>query len=285
MRIDSHQHFWSYDASEYPWIGESMGVLRRDFLPPDLEPHLAAHGLDGSVAVQARQSLAETRWLLQLAREHARVVVPVMGPVMGIVGWVDLCSEEVGAQLAELGPDPLLVGVRHVAQDEPDDRFLVRADFQRGIARLAEHGLRYDLLVYPRQLPAAEELVRAFPEQPFVLDHVAKPPIAEGRLDPWRDDLRRLAEHPNVCCKVSGLVTEADWKSWRPADFGPYLEVVREAFGEERLMYGSDWPVCLVAGDYGAVAGLAESFAAELSEEGRRAFFGGNAARFYGLAE
>jgi L-fuconolactonase len=226
MRIDSHQHFWRYDAAQYPWIPQGS-PLHRDWLPDDLAPLLAASGLDGCVAVQARQTFEESRWLLELA-ERAPII-------KGVVGWVDLRGERVGQQLAELASNPKFRGVRHVVQDEPDVNFLLGADFQRGIGALHQFGLTYDLLVFPKQLPAAIELVRKFPEQPFVLDHIAKPPIKAGVLDPGVEQIRELARAPNVLCKVSGLVTEADHLAWRADDFKPYLHVVFGAFGEDRL--------------------------------------------------
>lgn len=272
MRIDSHQHFWRYDAVEYPWM-QAGWPIRRDFLPDDLAPLRAAGRLDGSIAVQARQHLGENRFLLDLAERHASV--------LGVVGWVDLRSERVGEQLAECAAHAKFVGVRHVVQDEPDDAFVLGAEFQRGIARLREFDLTYDLLVYPRQLPAAVQLVERFPDQPFVLDHLAKPHIGTGQIEPWREQIRRLARSPHVLCKVSGMVTEANWTEWRATDFRPYLDVVAEAFGAERLMFGSDWPVCTLAGSYERVLALAEDYFASWSETERAAIFGGNAARFY----
>ncbi len=274
MRIDSHQHFWRYAPEQYPWIQPDW-PLRRDFLPAELEPLLAATGLDGCIAVQARQSLAESRWLLELAEES-----PI---IKGVVGWVDLRSPEVSKQLETFAPHPKFVGVRHVVQDEPDDNFLLGAEFQRGLASLKSFGLTYDLLVFPKQLPAAIKLVEMFPDQPFVLDHLAKPHLKDGRLDPWREHIEMLASFPNCCCKVSGLVTEADWKNWQPTDFAPYLDVVVNSFGVDRLMYGSDWPVCLLAGNYERVHGLAAAFAKQFSKGDQAKFFGGNAAKFYAV--
>ena len=204
MRIDSHQHFWHYDPAHHVWMTEAMATLRRDYLPDELAPLLRAAGFDGTIAVQARQMLEETEWLLALAERHAWV--------QGVVGWVDLCSAELAAQLERFASRPKLVGVRHVVHDEPDDRFMLRPDFRRGIGRLGEFGLTYDLLLFPRHLEVAVTLVDEFPEQPFVLDHIAKPPIREGLLSPWKEDLERLAERPNVFCKLSGMVTEAGWK-------------------------------------------------------------------------
>lgn len=275
MRIDAHQHFWRYNADEYGWMGPGMEVLKRDHLPSELRSLQAPVGIEGTVAVQARQTVEETRWLLELADAHPFI--------RGVVGWVDLRSPNLGAQLERFGAHPRLAGVRHVVHDEPDDRFLLRPDVVRGIGALAAHGLTYDLLLYPRHLPVACELVSRFPDQPFVLDHIAKPPIAAGALDPWRADLQALARCPNVCCKISGMVTEADWQGWTPADFDPYLDVVFEAFGPRRLMIGSDWPVCTVAGAYEDVIGLAAGYLARLSAAEQAAVWGGTAARFYGL--
>lgn len=254
---------------------DALAPLRRDHLPADLKPLLDTHQLDGCVAVQARQTIAESHWLLELADDHPFI--------KGVVGWVDLRDAGVNAQLEELSRHPKFVGVRHVAQDEPDDRFLVGADFMRGIEKLKRHGLTYDLLVFPRQLPAATELVQHFPEQPFVLDHLAKPAVKEGQLEPWRDHLLALAGHPNCFCKVSGLVTEADWNNWQPDNFAPFLEAAVKAFGPQRLMFGSDWPVCTLAGDYSRVFNLAETFTADWSATDRDAFYGKNAAHIYCL--
>lgn len=272
MKLDAHQHFWSYDPAQYPWIPPGS-ALHRDWLPDDLAPLLATAGLDGCIAVQARQSVEESRWLLGLAARHPGI--------RGVVGWVDLRSAQVGAQLAELAAHPQFVGVRHVVQDEPDDDFMRGADFLRGIGELRAHGLAYDILIYPRQLPAAIALARRFPEQPFVLDHLAKPPIKTGTLSPWREQIRELAHAPNVLCKISGLVTEADHTAWQPADFRPYLDIVFEAFGEDRLMFGSDWPVCLLAAPYAQVFALVRDYLAPLSSEAQAKVLGENAARFY----
>ncbi|HEY2858438.1 MAG TPA: amidohydrolase family protein [Terracidiphilus sp.] len=273
-RIDAHQHFWLYDEAEYGWIDDAMAALRRDFLPADLKPLLSQAGFDGCVAVQARQTLEETRWLLQLADENDFV--------RGVVGWVDLRSEELAEQLREFASYPKLRAVRHVVQAEPDDEFMLRQDFQRGIARLAEFGLAYDVLVYPRQLPAAVKLAARFPGQRFVLDHIAKPLIAQGVMDPWRNDVRALAQCPNVWCKVSGMVTEGRWTGWQAEDFHPYLDVVFEAFGPERIMIGSDWPVCTAVADYGATMGIVKDYIAGLPQEQQDAVLGGNCAEFYG---
>lgn len=272
MKLDSHQHFWRYDAAQYPWI-PAGSALQRDWLPADLGKIHRSLDFDGSIAVQARQSLAESNWLLGLADADQRV--------KGVVGWVDLRSERVEEELAPLAAHPRFVGVRHVAQDEPDDRFLAGEIFLRGISRLRQFDLTYDILIYPRQLPAAIELVSRFPDQPFVLDHIAKPTIATRTTEPWTAQIRELARHENVLCKVSGMVTEADHAGWQFEDFRPFLDVVFEAFGPRRLMFGSDWPVCLLAASYEQVEGLARDYARHLDAADAAAFWGGNCERFY----
>lgn len=273
LRLDAHQHFWTYSAQEFGWIDARMQSIARDFLPPDLAPVLAAAGLDGCIAVQARCSLAENEFLLGLAQQHAIV--------RGVVGWADLCAPDAAAVVERLAQRPRLCGLRHIVQAEPDD-FLLRADFRRGVRSLARHGLVYDILVYPRQLAAAVDFVRALPDQPFVLDHLAKPDIARGQRADWERDFRALARQPHVACKVSGLVTEAVWRQWRPEDFRWYLDTALDAFGEDRLLFGSDWPVCLVAAtDYAQVHGLVAAWAKALSPSVAAKLFGGNAARIY----
>jgi L-fuconolactonase len=281
MQIDSHQHFWRYSAADYPWIGAGMERIARDFLPADLAAVAQPHGIGGSVAVQARQSLAESRWLLDLADADPFV--------RGVVGWVDLRSPDVAAQLEPLAAYPRFVGVRHVVQDEPDPRFLLGEAFVRGLRQLRRFDLTYDLLLYPEQLPSAVELVGMLPEQPFVLDHLAKPRIAQGAawdgFADWRRDIEALASHDNVTCKVSGMVTEAAWRGWKQADFVPCLDVALAAFGPERLMFGSDWPVCLVAADYADVVGIVRDFFSQASAGEQARIFGDTATQFYGLTE
>jgi L-fuconolactonase len=275
MRIDAHLHFWRYRPEELGWIEDSLSSLRRDFLPRDVEPELAAGHLDACIAVQARQTLEETRWLLQLAEEAPFVA--------GVVGWVDLRAADVRDRLTELARNPKLVGVRHVVQAEPDDRFLLRPDFLRGIAALGELGLTYDLLVYPRHLPVATELVRRFPDQRFVVDHLAKPAIRAQVVEPWASRLRELARSPNAFCKLSGMVTEADWTAWKPEHFRPYLEFALETFGPERLLFGSDWPVCTVAASYVEAVSLVADFLERYPRQVREQVLGESARRIWRL--
>ncbi len=275
MRIDAHQHFWKYEPSEYAWIDESMAALRRDFLPADLRPLLRRAGVDACVAVQARQTLEETRWLLELAEAHPFVA--------GVVGWVDLQSPDLRGQIEGLAPRRKLVGVRHVVQGEADPRFLLRPEFCRGIAQLAELELAYDILIYPRHLPVAAEFAERFPDQRFVVDHLAKPEIRSGEIRSWSREIRRLAALPNVSAKLSGLVTEADWQAWTPVALRPYLDVAFESFGWERLMVGSDWPVCTVAADYGRVMRVVSDYLGARPKEEQDAVLGGNARRFWNL--
>ena len=274
MKLDSHQHFWKYDVAQYGWMKPAWPI-RRDYLPADLQPLLARCGLDGAIAVQARQSVEESRWLLELADQHPLI--------KGVVGWVDLHSDRVEDELARFAPHPRFVGVRHVVQDEPDDDFMLRPEFLRGIGKLRQFDLRYDILIFPKQLPAAIELVRRFPDQPFLLDHLAKPFIRDGVVSPWREQIAALAAFPNVMCKVSGMVTEAHWQDWRAADFRPYLDVVFAAFGPARLMFGSDWPVSLLAATYEESFGLVNDYLEQFPAAEREQVLGGNAAKFYGV--
>jgi len=242
MIIDAHHHLWKYNSDEYGWMDDSMKVLMRDFLPSDLEQEIGVVGVTGTVLVQARQTIEETRWLLELADENPFI--------MGVVGWVDLQSADLSGQLEQFGTHPKLVGVRHVIHDEADDDFMLRPAFVKGLELLQTHDLTYDLLLFPKHLERASELVGMFPEQRFVLDHISKPFIKAGILDPWREEISALAVRTNVWCKISGMLTEADHKHWKYEDFLPFLDVVVEAFGTDRIMLGSDWPVCLLAGEY-----------------------------------
>jgi len=275
MNIDSHQHFWRFDAVRDAWITDAMAVLQRDFLPEHLAAELTANAMDVSVAVQADQSETETMFLLDLAEKNKRIA--------GVVGWVDFRSPHIVERLEHFSRFSKLRGFRHIAQAEPDDRFLVREDFVMGVAQLHTFGFTYDILVYPKQLPAAIELVARFPDQRFVIDHCAKPEIKAGNIEPWATHMRKIAQHQNVFCKVSGLLTEADWKHWKADDFRPYLDVLFDAFGPDRVMFGSDWPVCLLAGTYRHVKQLIEDYVKDFSQADREKIFGGNAALFYGL--
>ena len=278
MKIDSHQHFWNYNATDYSWIDNRMTILKRDWLPDDLEPELLSAGFAGSVAVQARQTPEETRWLLSLAEKHTLI--------KGVVGWVDLCSEsDLRKQLDEFTRSGKFKGVRHVVHDEPEDNFMLRDDFLKGISILKEYNLTYDLLLFPKHLPLAQIVVTMFPEQKFVVDHIAKPLIKDRVTDPWKDDIAMLAENKNVLCKLSGIVTEADWRNNTPEDFNPYLDVIFNAFGTDRLMIGSDWPVCRVSREYHEVINIIENYISEMPDEVRQKILGQNCIDFYGLAD
>ena len=275
MKLDAHQHFWQYNPAHQDWMTDQMQVLKRDYLPGELKPLLQAIGFQGSIAVQARQILEETEWLLQLADRHDFI--------HGVVGWVDLRATALSDQLEKLTRHPKLVGMRHVLHDEPDDNFMLRPEFRRGIGLLGEFKLTYDLLLFPKHLPAAVKLVAEFPNQPFVLDHSAKPAIREGQLSPWQENLRQLAAFPNVCCKLSGLVTEAKWQAWNPADFRRYLDIVIQVFGPERVMIGSDWPVCTLSGDYVSTMMIVLEYVRQFTVENHESILGGTCAKFYGL--
>lgn len=274
-KIDAHHHLWRYSADEYGWIDETMIALQRDFLPSDMTTEMRAAGVDGAIAVQARQTLEETRWLLEMAEQN--------DVISGVVGWAPIASERFAASLEEFRDRSKLKGLRHVVQAEPDDYYLLREDFNRGISGLLETGLVYEVLIYERHLPQAIEFVDRHPNQAFVLDHIAKPRIRDGVLEPWAARMRELAKRENVSCKVSGVVTEADWKGWTLEGIRPYLDVVAKEFGPQRMMVGSDWPVCLVASGYARWFGVLEEYFAGFSTQDREAVFGGNAARVYGL--
>jgi L-fuconolactonase len=274
MRIDAHQHFWHYTREEYGWIDDAMAVIRRDFLPADLAQEISVAGIDAVVSVQARQTLAETEWLLSKASAHSWIV--------GVVGWVPLIAPTVAEILAPLAAHPRLKGIRHVLQAEPDV-YMDRADFNAGLAQLRAVNLTYDILIYHAQLPAAIRLVDRHPEQVFVLDHIAKPAIRAGELQPWAQNLADLARRPNVFCKLSGVVTEANYATWTYDQILPYLEAALEAFTPARLMFGSDWPVCRVAASYVDWVHTVQRFTAPLTEAEREAIFHTTAARAYRL--
>lgn len=276
MRIDSHQHFWMYHPEEYPWIGENMPVIKRDFLPHHLLPLLQEKAFQGSIAVQARQSIAETEWLLQLAENYSHI--------LGVVGWLELSNPRIEESLALFASRQKLVGLRHVIHDEPNPDFMLQPNFIRGVQLLRKYRLTYDLLLFPLHLPNTCRFLRHFPDdQLFVVDHLAKPPIRKGEIETWKKHLIQVAAFPNVYCKLSGMVTEADWQHWTPIQLYPYLEVALEIFGPQRLMIGSDWPVCLLAGSYGQVMGLVTDYISQLSVAEQELILGKNAARFYNI--
>lgn len=275
MTIDAHHHFWRYTTEEFGWIDEPMAAIRRDFLPEHLAAEIAAAKVDGVISVQARQSVVETEWLLELAARNEFI--------RGVVGWVELVSPRVRADLERLAVNPKLRSVRHVVQGEPDPGFILRPDFNNGIRELRNLDLRYDILIFERQLPQTIEFVDRHPEQVFILDHVAKPRIGANELSPWRENIRELARRPNVFCKISGMVTEADYRRWTAAQLRPYFETVLEAFGPRRLMFGSDWPVCLVACDYVRWAALVREWISPLSPAEQARILGETAAEAYGI--
>jgi L-fuconolactonase len=278
VKIDSHQHFWKYNEADYGWIDNRMAILKRDFLPEDLEPRLTESGFSGSVAVQARQTAEETRWLLNLAEKHDFI--------KGVVGWADLRSEDnLRRQLDEFCKSPKFAGVRHVVHDEPEDGFMLRDDFLKGISILKDYNLTYDLLLFPKHLPVAQVLASMFPGQKFVVDHISKPLIKDRITDPWKEDIFMLAGEKNVWCKLSGMVTEADWKNNTYKDFQPYLDTVFQAFGPGRLMTGSDWPVCTVSREYNDVINIVRDYISEMPDEVREKILGLNCIDFYGLGK
>jgi L-fuconolactonase len=276
MKIDSHQHYWHFNTADYGWMGENMSVIKRDFLPTDLLPELKSIDFDGSVAVQARQSLEETNWLLQLADEHPHI--------KGVVGWLDLQSEQAEEQIAAFAKHPKAVGVRHVIHDEEDLDFMLRPAFIRGVKLLEKYDLAYDILIFPTHLANTIQFVKQFSDkQTFVIDHIAKPLIKDGIVSPWKEEIAALGKLPNVYCKLSGMVTEADWNKWSPENMRPYLDVVMKAFGPERILIGSDWPVCLVAGKYSEVMQVVIDYISTFTEKEQALMLGENAAKAYGI--
>jgi L-fuconolactonase len=274
MKIDSHHHFWKYDAAEYGWIDDSMRAIRCDFLPEHLRSEIAAVGVDGVISVEARPSVVETEWLLDFAAQHDFI--------KGVVGWVELVSAQVGVQLERFAAHRKLKSVRHVVQGEPDD-FILRDDFNRGIRELKRFGLAYDILIFERHLPQTVRFVDMHPDQIFVLDHIAKPRIKENVLEPWRKNIRELARRKNVFCKVSGMATEADYQRWTETQLCSYFETVLEAFGPNRLMFGSDWPVCLVACGYTRWHQLVRDWISQLSKAEQDRILGGTAIEAYNI--
>ncbi len=275
MHIDSHHHFWNYSAKDYGWIDDTKTRIRRDFTPEDLKREIASAGIDGVVSVQARQSLAENDFLLGYAAENDFI--------KGVVGWAPLIDAGVGAALERLAGNKKLKAVRHVLHDEADDRYMLREDFNRGISMLKDFGLVYDILIFEKHLPQTVQFVDRHPDQVFVLDHIAKPRIKANELSPWQSRIVELAHRPNVYCKVSGMVTEADYQDWTPEQLEPYFQTVLSAFGAKRLMFGSDWPVCLVACEYGRWAEIVRGWVSDLPAMDQERVLGGTAVEAYGL--
>ncbi len=275
MKIDAHHHFWRYSPDQYAWINADMAVLRRDFLPEYLHQELHAAGIQGALTVQARQTVEETRWLLELAQRHEFI--------KGVVGWLPLTANNIQAELEHWSAQPKLKALRHVLQDEPDDAYMLGTEFNRGIRLLRQFNLVYDILIFEKHLPQSIRFVDQYPNQIFVLDHMAKPCIKDRVIEPWDRLITELARRPNVFCKLSGVVTEADHCAWSPADIQPYLDVVLKAFGPARLMFGSDWPVCLLAVSYARWVRTIQDFIAPLSIREQEQIMGDTAARVYQL--
>jgi len=275
MTIDSHQHFWKYNPEKHAWIDDTMASIRRDFLPSSLKTVYGENHIDGCVAVQADQTLEETDFLLDLARNT--------NFIKGVVGWADLRAENVEETLGKYTSNEKLKGWRHIVQGEADPNFLLRPEFMRGISYLEKFGYTYDILVFPHQLGSVLQFVKHFPNQKFVIDHIAKPYIKDGFYEGWALLMEAIAQHENVYCKVSGMITEADYHSWTPEQIHPYLHHVLEIFGSERIMFGSDWPVCLVAGNYGQVKAVVTDFISGLGENDQNRIMGENALAFYRL--
>ena len=277
MIVDCHQHFWQVGRFDYPWMSPEVELLCRDYLPPMLEPVLQRNGVGHTILVQASNSVAETRWLLELADQNSFIG--------GVVGWVDLKGDDVARQLDEFAARPKFKGVRHLVESEPTDDWLTHESVIRGLRELASRGLSYDLLVHTRHLKHATAVVERCANLQFVVDHMAKPPIASGEIEEWAQELKELATFPNVSCKLSGLVTEANWTNWSVEDLRPYVETALEHFGPNRMMFGSDWPVCLLAASYDRVLKSFRTLLVDLSEEERDLIFSKNAAGFYRLQE
>lgn len=275
--IDSHQHFWKYDPDRDAWITDDMKAIKRDFLPQDLQPLLRQNGIDGCLAVQADQSEQETNFLLSLAGEH--------GFIKGVVGWVDLMAPDLEEKLTHYSRFEKLKGFRHVLQSEPNRDFMLQPDFLRGLSMLNKFNFSYDILIYKDQLSFIPEMVKRFPEQRFVVDHLAKPSVKTGELKEWKEGMENLSCYQQVCCKISGLVTEANWGNWKKEDFIPYLETAVEVFGLKRLMFGSDWPVCLVSASYNEVLAIVQDYFSSFSASEKAQFFGENARSFYRLEQ
>jgi L-fuconolactonase len=275
LQIDAHQHFWKYDPINYAWIDDNMTAIRQDFMPENLKPILKASGFDGCITVQSEQTERENEFQLANAEKHSFI--------KGVVGWVDLQSEFVEDRLAYYQDFDKLKGFRHVLQGEKHREFMLRPAFLRGVNLLKRYGYTYDILIFTDQLKATAVFLALCPGQPFVIDHLAKPDIKHKEIKVWEHEIKRVAQFENVFCKVSGMVTEADWAKWRPTDFYPYLDVLVDAFGMDRLMFGSDWPVCNVAANYGQVVDVVKDYFSSFSKNEQAAFFGGNATKFYNI--
>jgi L-fuconolactonase len=275
MVIDSHQHFWIYETEKHAWIDDDMKVIRKNFLPEDLRIVYQDNAIDGCVAVQADQTWPETYFILYLAQKNDFI--------KGIVGWIDLRAANIDEVLNQYSAFPKLKGFRHVVQGEADHNFMLRPDFLNGIAALEKYNFTYDILIFPHQLGAALELIRRFPNQKFVIDHIAKPYIKDGFYDGWASLMKAISEYPNVYCKLSGMTTEADYNNWTSEQIEPYMQLVLDSFGANRILFGSDWPVCLVAGNYTKTKELVTNFIAKLNSEEQAAIMGGNAIEFYNL--
>ena len=275
MVIDSHQHFWKYEPVKHDWIDDDMSVIRRNFSPSDLSKVYKESSIDGCVAVQADQTLEETDFLVDLASNN--------NFIKGIVGWVDLRSENIENVLEKYSTNKIVKGFRHVVQGEADHNFLLRPNFSRGISLLEKYNFTYDILVFPHQLGSVLEFVKKFPNQKFVIDHIAKPYIKDGYFDGWATMMTAIGKHENVSCKMSGMVTEADFNTWTPEQIHPYMNVALEAFGSSRILFGSDWPVCLVAGNYSKIKKLTTDFISQLSQIEQNSIMGTNAIEFYNL--
>ena len=275
MVIDSHQHFWKYEPVKHSWIDDDMSVIRKNFLPSDLAKVYQENSIDGCVAVQADQTQEETDFLIDLAS--------INNFIKGIVGWVDLRAENIENVLEKYSTDKIVKGFRHVVQGEADHNFLLRPNFSRGISLLEKHNFTYDILVFPHQLGSVLEFVKKFPHQKFVIDHIAKPYIKDGYFEGWATMVTAIGKHENVSCKMSGMVTEADFNTWTPEQIHPYMDTALEAFGSKRILFGSDWPVCLVAGNYSKIKKLTTDFISQLSQIEQNSIMGNNAIEFYNL--
>ncbi len=274
-RIDAHQHFWQFDPVRDNWITDDMLVIQKDFLPEILKLVLDKNGIDGSIAVQASQSEKETEFLISLAEKN--------NFIRGVVGWVDLQADDITKRLAKYKSIPVVKGFRHVLQGETQRDLMLQPSFKKGIAALQQFGFTYDILIFPDQLKFCRELVAAFHDQKFVIDHLGKPGIKNGEIEEWKNEMNLITAYSNVYCKISGMVTEADWKNWKEEGFKPYLDVVVNTFGVKRLMYGSDWPVCLLAGSYEKIMGIVINYFSTFSQEEQDHIFGLNAKHFYEL--